>query len=156
MTDKKINIIHRFVVPIIHTIIWAIGILSCFQLLFDQWSFLKNVNNGSVFLGIITVYFVYLMEIFLTLLDTALIYIENKFKANLLCLLAWFIINIGTTFWLSISFIGQSLTPTATNNLLYGIVATAISLKLSEILFAKNQKSFMHEMCKCSIKSRII
>lgn len=156
MTDKNINIIHRFVVPIIHTIIWTIGILSCFQLLFDQWSFLENVPNGHAFLGVITIYFVYLMEMFLALLDTALINKEEKFRANLLCPIAWFIINIGTTFWLSISFIGHSLMPNASNNLLYAIVATVILLKLSELLFTKNQESFMHKMCECSIKSRTV
>lgn len=156
MTEKRVNIIHRVVVPIIHTIIWAIGILSCFQLLFKQWSFLENVNNGPVFLGIITIYFVYLMEMFLTLLDTALISPKNKFKASLLCLVAWFVLNIGTTFWLSISFIGQSLSPNATNDLLYVISLSAILLKLTELLFAKNQKSFMHEKHEFSIQSRII
>ena len=135
MTEKSIKIIHRGVVPVLHTIIWAIGILACFQLFFNHWTLLNKLANGSIFLGVITIYFVYLME------------------------MAWFIFNIGTTFWLSLLFMNQSLVTEGDNSektILYWIVGAAILLKLTDLLFSKNTEFFLHETSESSITTRDI
>lgn len=156
-TDKYICVIHRLIVPIFHTIIWTIGILACFQLFFNNWKLLSKLANGSIFLGVITVYFVYLLEIVLNFLDTALVNNKYKLKSSVLYLLAWILFNIGSTFWLSLSFVDQSLVPTSdlsTENTLYWIVATAVFLKLTDLLFSKNTKCFIHKTNEYSVISR--
>lgn len=157
MSDNTIKLLHKLIVPILHTIIWTIGILACFQLFFNNWTFLHKLTNGPIFLGIITIYFVYLLEFVLNLLDTALVNNKYKLKSSLLYLVAWFVVNIGLTFWLSLSFMNKSLLSAndpAAQNILYWIVATAVSLKLTDLLFAKNTEIFMHRTSTCSIISR--
>lgn len=159
MTEKSIKIIHRGVVPVLHTIIWAIGILACFQLFFNHWTLLNKLANGSIFLGVITIYFVYLMEIVLNLMDTALANYKYKLSSSLLYLVAWFIFNIGTTFWLSLLFMNQSLVTEGDNSaktILYWIVGAAILLKLTDLLFSKNTEFFLHETSESSITTRDI
>ena len=157
MSDNTIKLLHRLIVPILHTIIWTIGILACFQLFFNNWSFLHKLVNGPIFLGIITIYFVYLLEFVLNLMDTALVNNRFKLKSSLLYFVVWFVVNIGLTFWLSLSFINKSLlsaSDPSSKNILYWIVATAVSLKLTDLLFSKNTEIFMHSTSECSIISR--
>lgn len=128
-----------------------------FPIVFNQWTFLNTLVNGPIFLGVITIYFVYLLEIILNLLDTALIKNKYKIKSSMLYLLAWFVFNIGSTFWLSLSFMNQSLVfandPSA-KGILYWIVTAAVSLKLTDLLFSKNTEVFMYRTSEYSIKSR--
>lgn len=157
MTEKRIKIIHQGIVPILHTIIWTIGILACFQLFFNNWTLLNTLADGSIFLGVITIYLVYLGEIILNLMDTALVNNKYKLRSSLLYLVAWFIFNIGTTFWLSLTFINKSLIyecDYSAKNILYWIAGAAILLKLTDLLFSKNTESFMHKTSECSIISR--
>lgn len=157
MSDKRIKIIHQGVVPVLHTIIWAIGILACFQLFFNNWTLLNTLADGPIFLGVITIYFVYLLEIVLNLLDTALVNNKYRLRSSLLYLVAWFVFNIGLTFWLSLSFMNKSLVSTSDHSakiILYWIVGAAILLKLTDLLFSKNTEFFMHKPGDCSIISR--
>lgn len=157
MTEKGIKIIDRGVVPVLHTIIWAIGILACFQLFFNNWNLLGTLENGPIFLGIITIYFVYLGEIVLNLMDTALVNYRYKLKSTLLYLVAWFIFNIGSTFWLSVTFLNQSLVFECDHSakvILYWIAFAAILLKLTDLLYSKNTDLFIHKPSEYSIISR--
>lgn len=150
---KLQNIFIRLVVPLLHTALWGAGISSCFLVAENVWPSVHKLNHGDLFWAISAIYVIYLLELFLNIIESACRHNMWVLNTRFMYLTAWMFLLFATTFCLGVVFTLNNSDSTGTIKCLYGIAITAVLLKLSDMLFSRSEDYFMMERAKIQINS---
>lgn len=135
-----IQFAHKYVVPVLYTLLWGIGVLLCGKEIASDNATLKTLTYGNFFVSVFYIYVIFLLECFVAFFDKALENIKAQFNVGLLFLLCIILLNVGITLWMSFSYIFEN--KTCADNF-WWIIGLMIGLKCISSFFLNNVNLFM-------------
>ena len=146
-----ISIMNKYITPLLLTILWGLALYLCIFELWDS-TVTSNLINGKAFIGISSVYIVFLFESVIYFFDSAITHLKRQFNVNLVFLLCSIILLITITLFLSYLFIFNN---SDCSNLLWGIFFCMITQKMLNSFYCNNIELFLIEWSKKPLTSNM-
>ena len=130
---------HRYVVPLLYTLLWIIGILLCGREISSSNKILSQLEYGDFFVAVFYIYVIFLFECVVGIFDKAIEHSKKQYTVNLLYLLCMILVNVALTLWLCFRYIFEN--DTCSKYFWYVIICMSI-LKLISCFFSNNITTF--------------
>lgn len=141
---------HKYIVPLLYTVLWGIGILLCGREITSDNMVLSHIKYGNFFVAVFYIYVVFLLECLVGLFDKAIENLKVQFNVNLIFFLCVILLDISFTLWLSFMFIFENEEYAIC---FIGIIGLMLCLKLMSSLFSNNVDKFMVKLHIDTIQS---
>lgn len=142
MNIEYIPIIHRYIVPVLHTLVWASGlVLSMFgNALFSCVSL--STEHGVINWAFWSVYVIFVLEYLIVIFDQKTVHRKAHFKANVLWLFMKFVfVTAGVVLsWLLYEKVKYN---DALNPYLLSMIVFACLQKKQEVSFSNNAEKYL-------------
>ncbi len=131
---------HKYIVPLLYTILWGIGILLCGREMASSNVILSHIKYSNFFVAVFYIYVVFLLECLVGLFDKAIDNLKAQFNVNLIFLLCMILLDISFTLWLSFLFIFENEESAAC---FVGVIVLMLCLKLMSSWFSNKVDKFV-------------
>ena len=142
MNIEMIPIIHRYIVPTLHTLVWALGlVLSIFSnALFSRVSL--STEHEVISWAFWSVYVIFVFEYLIVIFDQKTVHRKARFKANVLWLFMKFVfVTAGVVLsWLLYEKMEYA---DALNPYLLSMIVFACLQKKQEVSFSNNAEKYL-------------